>query len=86
MTAPAPVVVVTRAVRAVIGELTWDGADNATIAARLRISEHTVRSHMKTAMRATGMPSRTALAVALLRRQVLLHTVPIRTLDERHAA
>lgn len=68
------VVVVTPQQRAVIGHLTWDGADNAEIARRLGISYECVRSHLARALRATGYDNRTELAVALLRKRLLLKT------------
>lgn len=65
---------VTAAQRAVIGELTRDGASNRTIGQRLFITEDTVKCHVRAAMKATGCGSRTALAVALLRGQLVLRT------------
>lgn len=76
----------TQAQRAVIGELTHDGATNATIARRLSISEHTVKSHLKDAMKATGSLNRTALVVDLLRGYVKLRTTPTRWVDRQIAA
>jgi DNA-binding NarL/FixJ family response regulator len=75
MTTPEPrLVVVTPMVRAVIGELTRDGAVNGVIADRLGIAEDTVKSHVKAALRAVGSENRTAMVCALLRGQVRLRT------------
>jgi DNA-binding NarL/FixJ family response regulator len=60
-------VTVTPRVRAVIGELALDGADDATIGLRLGISPWTVRSHMKRAIAVTGADNRTHLVCLLLR-------------------
>lgn len=73
-----PVVTLTPQQRAVVRELTRDGAGNATIAARLHISMGTVARHLSDALDATGCPSRTSLAVELLRGRLR-----IRTLDRR---
>lgn len=42
-------------------ELLLDGSENADIAARLGLSEHTVRAHVSRILAAYGMPSRVAL-------------------------
>lgn len=68
------IAVVTPMVRTVIGELTRDGADNATIALRLGISENTVKSHVKAAIAATGADNRTHVVCLLLRGTVRLRT------------
>lgn len=76
MSAPGPRVVrVTPQQRAVIGELTRDGADNATIAMRLYITEDTVKTHLKRAMARVGADNRTHLVTLLLRGHVALETV-----------
>lgn len=69
------VVVITPKQRAVVGELARDGADNATIAARLHISMGTVARHLTDVMAATGCPTRTSLVVELLRGRLQLRTV-----------
>lgn len=69
------VAVISRAEYAVIRELAHDGADNAEIADRLGISVDTVKCHFKGVMKATGEPTRTALAVGLLRGRIVLRTV-----------
>ena len=88
MTAPAPrLAVVTPAQRAVIGELTRDGADNPTIGLRLDISEHTVKTHVKAALKATGADNRTHLVCLLLRGHVRLRVAKRPTdLQEDQAA
>lgn len=53
--------------RAVVDELARDGADNATIAARLHLSQSTVAAYIHRALEVTGCPTRTALAVGVLR-------------------
>lgn len=69
------VVTVTLAQRRVIGELCRDGADNLTIARRLHLSDQTVKSHLHAVLHAAGVPTRTALVVALARGQVRLKVV-----------
>lgn len=71
---PPRVVVVTPRVRDVIGELARDGADDATIALRLGISTHTVKTHIKRAIASTGADNRTHLVCLLLRGRVVLRT------------
>lgn len=58
--------------RRVVAELACDGASNAAIAERLGLSVDTVKSHVKAALQASGCHDRTELAVALVRRRVLL--------------
>jgi DNA-binding CsgD family transcriptional regulator len=65
-------VTVTPMQRKVIGELAYDGADNATIALRLHLSEHTVKTHLKRAQAAIGADNRTHLVCLLLRKHVQL--------------
>lgn len=62
-----------RAQYAVINELTCDGASNEQIAERLGCDVETVKSHIKTALAATGCHTRTELAVAILRGRILLN-------------
>lgn len=79
MTAPGPrLVVLTPQQRAVLGELTRDGATNDVIAARLTLSEHTVKSHMKAIVKAFGYSgggSRTAVVIDCLRGRVAVRVV-----------
>jgi DNA-binding NarL/FixJ family response regulator len=65
-------VTVTPRQRAVVGELARDGADNPTIALRLGITSHTVKSHVKHVISAVGADNRTHLVVLLLRGHVRL--------------
>lgn len=60
----------------VLDELMRDGADTDIIARRLTLSPWTVRSHMNAVLKATGQPTRTALAVALFRGQLRIHRDP----------
>lgn len=66
-TAEKPTVLLTRSELEVLKQLVRDGADNATIGQRLYVTEETVKTHMSRLLRKTGMGSRTALAVAVLR-------------------
>lgn len=68
------IITVTPRQRAVIGELTYDGADNATIAARLGIGEQSVKTLLRRAMSRAGIHTRTALVVALLKGELRLRT------------
>lgn len=72
-------VTLTRAEASVLAELVCDGASNREIADRLGVTEHTVRSHIKRVMRAFDRPCRTAVAVAYLRRQVVVTVTHRRT-------
>lgn len=74
MTEPR-IVIVSPAERAVIGELTRDGATNRTIGARLGVTDHVVRNHLKATMKRTGHASRTALVVDLLSGRMRLRTL-----------
>lgn len=58
----------------VLVELVEDGADNITIGRRLYISHDTVKSHVKSMLKKSGMHNRTALALAVERRQVVVRT------------
>ncbi len=60
--------------RAVLGHLTWDGADNATIAARMHLPEHTIKTHMKRIYAAFGYNNRATIAVDCLRGRVTIRT------------
>lgn len=66
------VVMVTEREAQVAYALIYDGAQNDIIARRLRIELDTVKSHMKALLRKTGLDNRTALAVAILREDVVL--------------
>lgn len=73
MTAPGPrAVTLTPTQHKVLTELVRDGATNATIAARLHVTEDTVKSHVKNLLLAIGVDNRTAAVVAVLRRHVLV--------------
>lgn len=61
----------------VANELLRDGADNATIAKRLHLTEDTVKSHAKKLFARTGARTRTELTVAVFRGRVRL--VPVTT-------
>lgn len=73
------VVQLTRRERDVVAELACDGASNAEIAERLGITEDTVKTVMRNALAAVGSANRTALAVDILRRRVLIDVVKQRT-------
>lgn len=47
--------------------LLFDGADNATLARRLEVDVETVKTYVGQMLRRTQIPNRTALAVAVLR-------------------
>lgn len=68
-------VILTPTQRTVLGELTRDGAENTVIAARLGMSEHTVKSHVKGILKAFGCSSRTAVVVDCLRGRVQVRVV-----------
>jgi DNA-binding NarL/FixJ family response regulator len=68
---------------AVITELLTDGAGNHTIGNRLGIAAVTVGNHMHAVMRAAGMPTRTALALAVERRQLELRVTARPTTENR---
>lgn len=71
-------VAVPAAQAAIARELRRDGADNATIARRLGLTESSVATYMHRLLEATGYPHRTALAVGILRGQVRVTTVDAR--------
>lgn len=66
------VATLTPAQRRVAAELACDGPTNEELAERLGISVETVKSHMRQIRAATGYTDRTALAVALVRRRVVI--------------
>lgn len=68
----ARVVELTRRQFDVVKELACDGATNEEIAERLGLSVDTIKTYMQGVRRATGIKDRTALAVALVRRQVVV--------------
>lgn len=51
----------------VLRELIRDGADNETIARRTRMAYYTTKHHMKNLLQRAGVPTRAALAVGVLR-------------------
>ncbi len=73
MTEPR-LIVLTPQQRAVLGQLTWDGADNATIAARMVSPEHTVKTHKKRMAAAFGTSNRVAIVTDCLRGRVVVKT------------
>lgn len=77
MTEIVPVrITISRAQRAVLVELTRDGANNKVIANRLGLSEDTIKSHIKAVLaKLPHINDRCALAVALLRRSVITKTL-----------
>jgi two-component system response regulator DevR len=56
----------------VLVELCRDGATDREIGKRLFLAENTVKTHIKRLLALTGYRSRTELAVAVLRRDVLV--------------
>ena len=70
-----PVVELTPRQFEVINELAHDGATNAEIAERLGMSLHNVGVRMGEIMSRTGYHDRTALAVALIRRRILVRSI-----------
>ncbi len=74
MSEPPRLIVLTPRQRAVLGHLTWDGADNRTIAARMGLTEHTIKSHMKIILAAFDAESRTAIVADCLRGRVTIRT------------
>jgi DNA-binding NarL/FixJ family response regulator len=67
----------------VVHELARDGAKNDVIGARLGISPVTVGNHMWAVMKAAGTPTRTALALAVDRGELLLRPVDRPTPENR---
>lgn len=67
----------------VLVELVRDGADNETIARRLRLGRMTVASHLKSVYRKAATSNRTELALALTRKEIMLEiAVPKRSRPE----
>jgi DNA-binding NarL/FixJ family response regulator len=56
----------------VLVELCRDGASNREIGRRLYVTEHTVKCHIKRMLAETGYRSRLELAVAVLRRELIV--------------
>jgi DNA-binding NarL/FixJ family response regulator len=54
-------------------ELVKDGADNLTIGRRMGLHLETAKSHIRSAMNKCDMPSRTALAVAVVRGEIIVY-------------
>jgi DNA-binding NarL/FixJ family response regulator len=67
-----PAVRLTNQQLAVVAELCKDGPSNRMLAARLHVTEDTIKTHIKHALNRTGCTDRTALAVAILTRQVVI--------------
>lgn len=80
MTEPR-VVQLTRRERQIVGELANDGPRDAVIAERLGITDHTVKTHIKNALRESGCSTRTELVCALFRRRIVIKTVVQRRRD-----
>lgn len=59
----------------VAAELAADGATNQQIAERLGLSEDTVKTYMRGLRKATGIKDRTELAVALVRRRIIVSII-----------
>lgn len=72
------VIELTRSQMDVVRELAHDGAKNEEIAERLSLSVHTVKTHIRDSLRAAGLNDRTALAVALARRRMVVKLRPSR--------
>lgn len=72
MTAPViePAVILSQRERQILDELMRDGATNDQIAARLQLSPSTIKTHVKSILAKAGKPSRTALVVAVMRREL----------------
>lgn len=62
----------------VLVELVRDGADNETIARRLRRNRQTVSSHLKSVYQKAATNNRTELALALARKEIVLEIVPLK--------
>lgn len=54
----------------VLNQLLRDGADNHTIARRLKIGYHTVKSHVQSLLHKTSTDNRTALVVEVVSRRI----------------
>ena len=63
---------ITRKQAAVLEAFLKDGADDRTIARRIGSTYYAVQGALNEVLKATGMPSRTALAIALLRHDLVL--------------
>ena len=86
MTTDPPVVAdLTPVLRSIAVEIARDGATNATIGRRVHLAPGTVAIYVGRILAATGMPNRTALALALVRGELKIRTVDQRT-DRRRAA
>lgn len=70
-----PVIELTPRQADVVRELAHDGASNDRIAERLGLSVNTVKTHLMNAMARTGTHDRAELAVALVRRRVLIRRI-----------
>lgn len=56
----------------VLRGLMVDGADNRTVGRRVHVGEETIKTHMRRIYHKTGMPSRTALVLALARGDLVI--------------
>lgn len=56
----------------VLRELLWDGADNMTIALRLRVSRDTVKTHIANLFIKAGVSNRTALVINICRGHIIV--------------
>lgn len=68
-------IVITPSEHLVLNELCRDGAENPVIAARLSLSQDTVKSHIKHVMKKAGTVNRTELALELSRRRLQTRVV-----------
>lgn len=70
-----PVIDLTPQQNMILRELVLDGAGNPAIAERTGLSLDTVKTHLSHVMDRVDIHNRTALAVAVLRRRVLIRVV-----------
>jgi DNA-binding NarL/FixJ family response regulator len=66
------VLVVSASERRVLEAFMFDGSDNETIARRLSLTSDTVRTHLRNIYARAGIHTRTELALAIERQQVVL--------------
>lgn len=58
-------------------ELLNDGADNETIARRMGVQYDTAKTHLRNLLAKSGMPNRTALALAVERGEIVPRVVDL---------